>query len=143
MKAGGSAQSTGDQSAVEKQFSSVSPEADPEGLITWIRVGILTLERKFPEALQVVQQFRGETLATATTAPCPKALLEGTLYLYRGDKEKARIAYEHARTVAEKLVREAPQDSAKHGQLGVLLPAFVQKQKPINERKRPVEFFPA
>jgi len=142
MKAAVAVQSTGDLSAVEKQFSSVPPEADPAGLITWIRVGILTLERKFPEALQVVQQFRGETLATATTAPCPKALLEGTLYLYQGDKEKARIAYEHALTVAEKLVREAPQDSARHGQLGVVLAALGQKEEAVNEGKRAVELLP-
>ena len=142
MKAAVAVQSTGDLSGVEKQFSSVPPEADPAGLITWIRVGILTLERKFPEALQVVQQFRGETLATATTAPCPKALLEGTLYLYQGDREKARIAYEHARAVADKLVREAPQDSARHGQLGVVLAALGQKEEAINEGKRAVELLP-
>ncbi len=142
MKAAVAVQSTGDLSAVEKQFSSVPPGADPGGLITWIRVGILTLERKFPEALQVAQQFPGETLATATTAPCPKALLEGTLYLYQGDKEKARIAYGHARAVAEKLVREAPQDSARHGQLGVVLAALGQKEQAINEGKRAVELLP-
>src|SRR5882762_778377 len=142
MKAAVAIQWTGDLSVVEKQFSSVPPEADSEGLITWIRVGILTLERKFPEALQVVQQFRGETLATATTAPCPKALLEGMLYLYQGDKEKARIAYEHARAIAEKLVREAPQDSARHGQLGVVLAALGQKEEAINEGKRAVELLP-
>ncbi len=142
MKAAVAVQSTGDLSAVEKQFSSVPPGADPGGLMTWIRVGILTLERKFPEALQVAQQFPGETLATATTAPCPKALLEGTLYLYQGDKEKARIAYGHARAVAEKLVREAPQDSARHGQLGVVLAALGQKEQAINEGKRAVELLP-
>src|SRR5438105_5435887 len=101
MKAAVAIQWKGDLSVVEKQFSSVPPEADPAGLITWIRVGILTLERKFPEALQLAQQFRGETLATATTAPCPKALREGTLYLYQGDKEMARIVLENARAVAE------------------------------------------
>jgi TolB-like protein/Flp pilus assembly protein TadD len=142
MKAAVAVQSTGDLSAVEKQFSSVPPEADPAGLITWIRVGILTLERKFPEALQVVQQFRGETLATATTAPCPKALLEGTLYLYQGDKEKARIAFEHARVVAQRLVREAPQDSGRHGQLGLVLAALGQREEAINEGKRAVELLP-
>src|SRR5207249_2113371 len=42
MKAAVAVQWTGDLSAVEKQFSSVPPGADPEGLITWIRVGILT-----------------------------------------------------------------------------------------------------
>ena len=142
MKAAVAVQWTGDLSAVEKQFSSVPPEADPTGLVTWIRVGILTLERKFPEALQVAQQFRGETLATATTAPCPKALLEGTLYLYQGDKEKARIAFEHARSVAEKLVREAPQDATRHGQLGLILAALGQKEEAISEGRRAVELLP-
>src|SRR5437588_3587966 len=142
MKAAVAVQWTGDLSVVEKQFSSVPPEADSEGLITLIRVGILTLERKFPEALQLAQQFRGETLATATTAPCPKALLEGTVYLYQGDNEKARIAFEHARVVAEKLVREAPQDPTRHGQLGLVLAALGQKEEAIKEGKRAVELLP-
>src|SRR5256884_1805284 len=142
MKAAVAVQWIGDLSAVEKQFSSVPPEADPAGLVTWIRVGILTLERKFPEALQVTQQFRGETLATVTTAPCPKALLEGTLYLYQGDKEKARIAFEHARSVAGKLVREAPQDATRHGQLGLILAALGQKEEAISEGRRAVELLP-
>src|SRR5437773_7175262 len=142
MKAAVAVQWTGDLSAVEKQFSSVPPGADPEGLITWLRVGILTLERKFPEALQVVQQFLGETLASATTAPCPKAFLEGMLYRYQGDDEKARVAFDHARAVAEKLVREAPQNSARHGQLGVVLAALGQREEAINEGKRAVELLP-
>src|SRR5207302_104337 len=142
MKAAVAIQWKGDLSVVEKQFSSVPPEADSEGLITLIRVGILTLERKFPEALHVAQQFRGETLATPTTAACPKALLEGTLYRYQGDKEKARMAFEHARAVAEKLVREAPQDPNRHGQLGLLLAALGQKEEAINEGRRAVELLP-
>src|SRR5437016_4348635 len=142
MKAAVTIQWKGDLSVVEKQFSSVPPEADSEGLITLIRVGILTLERKFPEALHVAQQFRGETLATPTTAACPKALLEGTLYRYQGDKEKARMAFEQARAVAEKLVREAPQDPNRHGQLGLILAALGQKEEAIKEGKRAVELLP-
>src|SRR5439155_8546464 len=49
----------GDLSVVERQLSSVPPETDPGGLMTWVRVWCLTLERKFPEALQVLQKFRG------------------------------------------------------------------------------------
>jgi TolB-like protein/Flp pilus assembly protein TadD len=142
MKAGVAVQWKGDLSAVEQQFSSVPREADPAGVITWIRVGILTLERKFPEALQVVQQFRGETLATATTAPCPKAFLEGTLYQYQGDREKARTEFEHARAVADKLVREAPRDPSRHGQLGLVLAALGLKEEAIKEGKRAVELLP-
>src|SRR5438128_304252 len=52
----------GDLGAAEKVFPSTPPESDPEGLITWARAWILTLERKFPEALQVLEQFPGETM---------------------------------------------------------------------------------
>src|SRR6516162_11559145 len=94
----------GDLSLAENEFSKIPAEADPSGLITWARTWILTLKRKFPEALQVVQQFPGDTLANSTIAPRPKALLEGQLYLYQGDSEKARTAFEQARAVAEQLV---------------------------------------
>src|SRR5438552_169439 len=46
----------GDLSVAEKQLSSVPPEVDPGGLMTWVRVWCLTLERKFPEALQVLEK---------------------------------------------------------------------------------------
>jgi TolB-like protein/Tfp pilus assembly protein PilF len=105
----------GDLSLAENEFSKIPAQADPSGLMTWARAWILTLKRKFPEALQVLQQFRGETLANSTTAPRPKALLEGQLYLYQGEKERARTAFEHARAVAEQLVREAPQEPTRHG----------------------------
>src|SRR5215831_14620596 len=133
----------GDLSLAENEFSKIpTTESDPSGLTTWARAWILTLKRKFPEALQVVQQFRGETLANSTTAPRPSALLEGQLYLYEGDKEKARTAFESARVVAERLVREAPQEPTRHGQLGLILAALGQKQEAINEGKRAVELLP-
>jgi serine/threonine-protein kinase len=132
----------GDVSVAEKEFSSALPKIDPDGLMIWARFWVLTLQRRFPEALQVAQQFPGEILATPTTAPCPKAHLEGTSYLYLGDKGKAHAALEQARLVAERLVREAPQDPARHGQLGLILAALGQKDEAIKEGKRAVELLP-
>jgi TolB-like protein/Flp pilus assembly protein TadD len=132
----------GDLSAAEKQFSTIPPEIDPDGMMTWARVWFLILERKFPEALAAVQKFRGETLANPESAPCPKAFLEGIVYLYLDDKEKAQPAFEHARIVAEKLVREAPEDSARRGQLGFILAVLGQKEEAIAEGKRTVELLP-
>ena len=132
----------GDLSVFEKQFSLVSPETNPGGLMTWARVWVLTLQRKFPEALQVLQKFRGETLATNTTAPCPKAFLEGFIYMLQGDEAKARTALEHARVVSEQLLREAPDDPNRHAQHGVVLAALGQKEEAINEGKRAVELLP-
>jgi serine/threonine-protein kinase len=132
----------GDLSAAEEVFSSNPPETDPNGLMTWGRAWILTLARKFPEALQVLERFRGETMYTTTTAPSPKAYLEGMIHLLQGDKIKAQAELEHARVVSEKLLREAPGDSARHAQHGLILAALGQKEEAIAEGKRAVELLP-
>ncbi len=132
----------GDLNAAEKIFSSNAPETDPDGLMTWAQAGILTMERKFPDALQVLERFRGETMYTTTTAPTPKAFVEGMIHLFQGDKTKAQAELEHARVVSEKLLREAPADSARHAQHGQILAALGQKEEAIAEGKRAVELLP-
>jgi len=132
----------GDLSAAEKVFSSIPPETDPNGLTTWARAWVLMLQRKFPEALQVLQQFRAETLFTNTTAPCPKAFVEGMIHLLQGEKTKAQPELEHGRVVSEKLLREAPGDPARHAQHGLILATLGQKQEAIAEGKRAVELLP-
>lgn len=132
----------GDLSAAEKVFPPTPTEKDPEGLITWARAFILTLERKFPEALQVLERFRGEVMLTTTTAPAPKALVQGLIHLLQGDKTKAQPELEHAREISEKLLREAPEDAARHAQHGLILAALGQKQEAIAEGKRAVELLP-
>src|SRR4029077_11639330 len=94
----------GDLSLAEKALTMAPPGTDHDGLFTLIHVSVLTLQRKFPEALQLIHQFPEETLTSTSTAKCPKAFLEGTLYSLQNDREKAYAAYETARTVAEKLV---------------------------------------
>ena len=132
----------GDLSVAEKELASVPPGVDPQGLVTLGRSGVLTLQRKFKEALQVIQQFRGETLLVRASTTCPKASLEGTLYLYLDDKVNAHSAFERARIIAERLVRESPDDAARHGQLGLILAGLGQKDAAIAEGKRAVELLP-
>jgi TolB-like protein/Flp pilus assembly protein TadD len=132
----------GDLSAAEKAFSSVPPENDVSGLMTWGRAWILTLERKFPDALELLEGFRGDTMFTTTTAPYPTAFAKGLIHLLQGDKTKARAEFEKAREISEKLLREAPGDAARHAQHGRILAALGQKQEAIAEGKRAVELLP-
>jgi serine/threonine-protein kinase len=132
----------GDVKFAENQLSWVPPGFDPDGLVTSARVGVLTLQRKFAEALQMTQQFRGETLSYPEKGPCPKALLEGSLYLHQGDKEKAHAAFEQARPVAERLVREAPNDPARHAHLAAVFAGLGRKEDAINEGKKAVDLLP-
>jgi TolB-like protein/Flp pilus assembly protein TadD len=132
----------GDLSAAGKLFPAVPPETDPNGLVTWARAWMLTLERKFPDALQTLERFRGETMSTNTTAPSPKAFVEGMIHLLQGDKARAEAEFGHARLVSEKLLHEAPEDSARHGQHGIILAMLGQKDEAIAEGKRGVELLP-
>src|SRR6476661_1887854 len=132
----------GDVGFAENQLASVPPGFDPDGLVTAARVWVLTLQRKFAEALQVLQQFGGETLIYPERGPCPKSFLEGFLYLRLGDKEKAQAALEQARIVAERLVRDAPDDPGRHAQLGAVLAGLGKKEDAVNEGKKAVELLP-
>ncbi|MFZ3376695.1 MAG: tetratricopeptide repeat protein, partial [Chthoniobacterales bacterium] len=132
----------GDFSVAEKELASVPPGIDPDGIVTLSRVSVLTLQRKFPEALQVMQQFREETLPGHASAPCPKAFLEAMVYRYQGDKMRAQAAFDRARVIAEQLVRENPEDAARHGQLGFILAGLGRKEEAIREGKRAVELLP-
>ena len=136
------AQLRGDLSLLEKQFSSVSPESDASGLTTFAGFWVLTMERKFPEALAVVQRFPGQTLNTNTTAPVPRACLEALIYFYQGDKAKSQTEFEQARVVSEQLLRDAPDDPARHSQHGLILAGLGRKQEAIAAGKRAVELLP-
>ena len=142
LKADLAIQWKGDFSVYEKELALVPPGMDPESIITLSRIKIFTLQRKFSEALQLVQQLQGETGHGDSTAPTPKSFLEGALYLYQGDKAKAGVALERARVIAEQLVREAPDDAARHGQLGMILAGLSRKEEAIREGKRVVELLP-
>ena len=130
----------GDGKAAEEQLALV-PATDSGGLVISTRVWVMTLERKFPEALQALQKFPGEILDTHS-GRAPKAFFEGIIYHFQGDKLKAAAAFERARVVAEQLVRESPEDAARHALLGEILAALGQKDAAISEGKRAAELLP-
>jgi len=142
MKAGLAIISNGDVDFAENQLSLLPPEYDPDGYVTSMRVWLLTLKREFADALQVAQQFRGETLKYPDFGLCPKASLEGRVYRYQDDKLKAQAAFERARNVAEKLVGDAPDNPGRHAELGAIFAGLGQKENAINEGKKATELLP-
>jgi TolB-like protein/Flp pilus assembly protein TadD len=134
--------SRGDLIGAEKQISSLPGDVDPNGMVTWARSWVLMLQRKFPEALAVVQKFPGEIMIVEGAGPIPKAFLEGIIHLLQGNKEKAQPALEHARLISEQLLRDAPEDPRRHAQHGFILAALDRKQEAIAEGKRAVELRP-
>jgi serine/threonine-protein kinase len=132
----------GDLSFTAKQFSSIPLQTDPDGLMTWAQIWLLTLQRNFPQALAAAEKFPGETMFASTTAPIPKAFVKGMIHLLQDDKVSAQPELEQARLVSEKSLREVPDDPARHVQHGLILATLGQKQEAITEGKRAVELLP-
>ncbi len=132
----------GDASVSEKFLSEVPAGVDPEGIITLSRINILILQRRFAEALQLVEKMPKETVHGEGTAPTPKAFFEGILHFLLGEKDKARADFERARVIVEESVRDVPDDPGRHAQLGAIFAGLGRKEEAIREGKRAVELLP-
>jgi TolB-like protein/Flp pilus assembly protein TadD len=128
----------GDLSMMEKDLADMPPGVDPEGLVTFGRVQLLMLQRKFPEALAVLKQLSPDLSHDSK----PREFLEGAIYTFLNDRERARSAFEHARPIAEQSLREAPNDAFRHALLGQILAGLGEKEAAIAEGKRAVNLLP-
>jgi TolB-like protein/Tfp pilus assembly protein PilF len=128
----------GDLSTMEKELAQVPSGVDPEGYVTFYRMHLLELQRKFPEALAVAKQLPQDLSDDAK----PREFFEGVIYTFLNDKEKARSAFEQARPIVEQSLREAPNDALRHALLGQILAGLGKKEAAIAEGKRAVELLP-
>jgi len=128
----------GDLSEMEKALTQVPTGVDPDGLVTFARVQLLLLQRKFSDALAVLQQ----SPQGGAHFDRPRELFEGAIYSFLNDKEKALSAFERARPIAEKALRESPDDASRHVTLGLILAGLGDKELAIAEGKRAVQLLP-
>jgi TolB-like protein/Tfp pilus assembly protein PilF len=128
----------GDLSVMGKALTQVPTGVDPDGLVTFARVQLLLLQRKFSGALAVLQQSPQD----ASHFDKPRELFEGAIYTFLNDKEKAFSAFERARPIAEKALRESPDDASRHVTLGLILAGLGEKELAIAEGQRAVQLLP-
>src|SRR5213595_1398379 len=100
----------GDLSVMEKELAEMPTGVDPDGLVTFARMQLLLLQRKFSDALAVLKQSPKD----GSHYDKPRELFEGAIYTFLNDKEKALSAFERARPMAEKALRESPDDASRH-----------------------------
>jgi TolB-like protein/Tfp pilus assembly protein PilF len=129
----------GDLSMMEKELANMPPGVDPEGMVAYGRVQLRMLQRRFPEALDLLNQI---SPAVAAHEYKPREFFEGAIYAFLDDKERARSAFEQARPVAEQSLREAPDDPFRHALLGQILAGLGEKEAAIAEGKRAVNLLP-
>jgi serine/threonine-protein kinase len=128
----------GDLSVMEKELTQLPAGVDPDGLVTFSRVQLLLLQRKFPDAIALLKQSPQGVFHYDK----PREFFEGAIYTFLNDKEKAFSAFERARPIAEKALRESPNDASRHVILGMILAGLGEKELAIAEGKRAVELLP-
>jgi len=128
----------GDLSVMENELTQFPAGVDPDGLVTFSRVQLLLLQRKFPDAMAVVKQSPQDVFHYDK----PREFFEGAIYTFLNDKEKAVSAFKRARPIAEKASRESPNDASRHVILGMILAGLGEKELAIAEGKRAVQLQP-
>jgi TolB-like protein/Flp pilus assembly protein TadD len=127
----------GDLSVMEKELTKMPSGVDPDGLVTFARVQLLLLQRKFSDALALLKQSPQDVSHYK-----PREFFEGAIYTFLNDKEKALSAFKRARPIAEKALRESPTDASRHVILGMILAGLGEKDEAIAEGRRAVELLP-
>ena len=128
----------GDLSKMQKDLADMPPGVDPEGLVTFGWMQLFMLQRKFPEALATLKQLP----QAVPYEDKPREFFEGVIYTFLNDKEKARSAFERARPIAEKALRESPDNAFRHALVGQILAGLGEKKAAIAEGKRAVDLLP-
>ena len=128
----------GDLSVMEKELTQVPTGVDPDGLVTFARMQLLLLQRKFPDALALLKQSPQDVFHDDK----PREFFEGAIHIFSKDKEKALAAFKRARPIAEKALREGPSDASRHVILGMILAGLGEKDEAIAEGRRAVELLP-
>jgi len=128
----------GDLSVMEKELTQVPTGVDPDGLVTFARMQLLLLQRKFPDALALLKESPQDVFHDDK----PREFFEGAIHTFSKDKEKALAAFKRARPVAEKALREGPTDASRHVILGMILAGLGEKDAAIAEGRRAVQLLP-
>jgi TolB-like protein/Tfp pilus assembly protein PilF len=127
----------GDLSEVDRQLAYMQGAAtDAEASFGWAY--LLILQRKYHEALAVLEKSPDDAHGDAK----PKEYLEGSIYAFLNDKDRARSAFQRARPILVRAIQEGSDDASRHATLGVVLAGLDEKQAAIAEGKRAVELLP-
>lgn len=132
----------GDFSLAEQMIANAPKGTQMDSFVLWGRINVLILQRKFAEALALVQTLPDQPIHTDGTAPIPKAMVEANIYNCLKEPEKAKAAYQRALPQIEKIVQEAPDDPSRHAMLGLVLAMVGRKDDALREGNRAIELKP-
>ena len=114
---------------------------DPDGMATWARYTVLRVERRYADAL-VMLDSSGRELSRDGLVYQPTSLMRAQCYEALGDRVKARAHYEAARAMLTDSVAARPGDGSIHATLGLVYASLGRKQDAVREADRAMTLAP-
>jgi TolB-like protein/Tfp pilus assembly protein PilF len=132
----------GNTQLLKSLLDNVPASNDPDGAVTACRWDVAMLKRDYSGAKKVLQTLPLDELSYTNAGATPRSFFEGCIYLAQGDNVNAQKAFELARPAFEAAVKEAPESSYRHANLGWLYGFMGRKDDAIREGQRAVELKP-
>ncbi len=132
----------GNTASIKAALESIPANVNPDGVVTFARWDVSLMDRDPSAAERALAACRLEAITSQPGAPLPKTYLQGCIDLVRNDTARAQVDFEAARPALEKTVADSPQDSTRHGQLGLLYAFMGKKEDALREGRRAVELKP-
>jgi serine/threonine-protein kinase len=132
----------GDTRLLKSLLSQVPEGIDPDGSITSVRWDVAMIDRDFAGARKVLENATAAETSYTNEGMTPKSFLNGCIDLAHGDNVAAQKSFEMARPIFEKAVEEAPENAARHANLGWFYAFSGRKDDAIREGRRAVELKP-
>ena len=134
---------SGDISRAKAILAGLPAGQDPDGRVTAAYCTLALLERNFPEALRLLQAYPSETLPWPGDGGLgsqePKALSEGAIRLYAGDRARAYECFDSVRWIYEVAVRDKPRSAECHVNLAFIYAWMGWKEPAMAEAARVIE----
>ena len=132
---------TGEVARTKKFLAEIPAGKDPDGRVTAAHCTAV-YERDFPEALRLLAACPSERLPSFVGRfgnMVPKGFLEGWIYFYAGNKERAYSALDSARWILEMEAQENPGDQQAHLYVALTYAAMGWKDAALAEVARAKE----
>ena len=133
---------TGDLARTKKFLAEIPAGKDPDGRVTAAHCWVAVIERNFPEALRLLAACPFERLPFLDGGfgyIVPKGFVEGLIYFYAGNKERAYTSLESVRWILEVEAEENLGAQQVHWNLALAYAVMGWKEAAVAEIARAKE----
>jgi serine/threonine-protein kinase len=132
----------GDTHLLKSILAGIPAGTDPDGVVTTCSWDVAMIERDYVTAKRVLDSSPLKEFSYTNSGLTPKSFFYGCIALAQGDAKTAQRFFESTRSVYEAAVKESPDSSDRHANLGLVYAFLGRKEDAIREGRRATQLKP-